>query len=136
VTVNTNKVVGGVTPACLDVASTFYQQTIGEIVPVSSPQVAEMSKVFENTFRAVNIALVNEMAQLCDKMGVDVWEVLDAAATKPFSADAVFGAPASAPHHWIALPRVSAALISTCASLRRRRISPRPVRAEKVRREI
>jgi len=84
VTVNTNKVVGGVTPACLDVASTFYQQTIGEIVPVSSPQVAEMSKVFENTFRAVNIALVNELAQLCDKMGVDVWEVLDAAATKPF----------------------------------------------------
>jgi UDP-N-acetyl-D-glucosamine dehydrogenase len=76
--------VGGVTPACLDVASTFYQQTIGEIVPVSSPQVAEMSKVFENTFRAVNIALVNELAQLCDKMGVDVWEVLDAAATKPF----------------------------------------------------
>jgi UDP-N-acetyl-D-glucosamine dehydrogenase len=84
VTVNTNKVVGGVTPACLDVASTFYQQTIGEIVPVSSPQVAEMSKVFENTFRAVNIALVNELAQLCDKMNVDVWEVLDAAATKPF----------------------------------------------------
>lgn len=83
-TVNTNKVVGGVTPACLDVASTFYLQTISEIVPVSSPQVAEMSKVFENTFRAVNIALVNELAQLCDKMGVDVWEVLDAAATKPF----------------------------------------------------
>ena len=84
ITVNTNKVVGGVTPACLDVASTFYQQTIGEIVPVSSPQVAEMSKIFENTFRAVNIALVNELAQLCDKMGVDVWEVLEAANTKPF----------------------------------------------------
>jgi UDP-N-acetyl-D-glucosamine dehydrogenase len=83
-TVNTNKVVGGVTPACLDVASTFYLQTISEIVPVSSPQIAEMSKVFENTFRAVNIALVNELAQLCDKMGVDVWEVLDAATTKPF----------------------------------------------------
>jgi UDP-N-acetyl-D-glucosamine dehydrogenase len=84
ITVDTNKVVGGVTPACLDVASTFYLQTFTEIVPVSSPQVAEMSKVFENTFRAVNIALVNELAQLCDKMGVDVWEVIDAAATKPF----------------------------------------------------
>jgi UDP-N-acetyl-D-glucosamine dehydrogenase len=84
ITVDTNKVVGGVTPACLEVASAFYLQTISEIVPVSSPQVAEMSKVFENTFRAVNIALVNEMAQLCDKMGVNVWEVLDAAATKPF----------------------------------------------------
>jgi UDP-N-acetyl-D-glucosamine dehydrogenase len=83
-TSNTNKVVGGVTPACLDVASVFYLQTISEIVPVSSPQVAEMSKVFENTFRAVNIALVNELTQLCDKMGVDVWEVLDAATTKPF----------------------------------------------------
>jgi UDP-N-acetyl-D-glucosamine dehydrogenase len=84
ITVDTNKVVGGVTPACLDVASMFYLQTISEIVPVSSPQVAEMSKVFENTFRAVNIALVNEIAQLCDKMGVNVWEVLDAASTKPF----------------------------------------------------
>jgi len=84
VTVNTNKVVGGVTAACLDVASTFYRQTIDEIVPVTSPQVAELSKVFENTFRAVNIALVNEMAQLCDKMGINVWEVLDAASTKPF----------------------------------------------------
>ena len=83
-TVNTNKVVGGVTAACLDVASSFYLQTISEIVPVSSPQVAEMSKVFENTFRAVNIALVNELAQLCDKMGIPVWEVLDAAGTKPF----------------------------------------------------
>ncbi|MBC5824878.1 MAG: nucleotide sugar dehydrogenase [Candidatus Eremiobacteraeota bacterium] len=83
-TVNTNKVVGGVTKACLDVASTFYLQTIGSVIPVSSPQVAEMSKVLENTFRAVNIALVNELAQLCDRMGINVWEVIDAAATKPF----------------------------------------------------
>jgi len=83
-TVNTNKVVGGVTAACLDVASVFYLQTIASVIPVSSPQVAEMSKVLENTFRAVNIALVNELAQLCDRMGINVWEVIDAAATKPF----------------------------------------------------
>jgi len=83
-TKNTNKVVGGVTPACLEVAKTFYQQTILHVVPVSSPAVAEMTKVFENTFRAVNIALVNEMALLCDRMGLNVWEVVDAANTKPF----------------------------------------------------
>ncbi|MBU6428651.1 MAG: nucleotide sugar dehydrogenase, partial [Cyanobacteria bacterium REEB65] len=83
-TKNTSKVVGGVTPACLEVAQTFYGQTIVQVVPVSSPKVAEMTKVFENTFRAVNIALVNELALLCDKMGLDVWEVVEAAATKPF----------------------------------------------------
>lgn len=81
---NTNKVVGGVTPACLDMAGTFYEQTITEVLRVSSPRVAEMTKVFENTFRAVNIALVNEMALLCDRMGIDIWAVIDAAATKPF----------------------------------------------------
>lgn len=83
-TKNTSKVVGGVTPACLDVATVFYQQTIQNVVPVTSPKVAEMTKVFENTFRAVNIALVNEMALLCDRLGISIWEVLDAAATKPF----------------------------------------------------
>ena len=83
-TKNTTKVVGGVTAACLDVATTFYAQTILQVIPVSSPRVAEMTKVFENTFRAVNIALVNEMALLCDRLGVSVWDVLDAAATKPF----------------------------------------------------
>jgi UDP-N-acetyl-D-glucosamine dehydrogenase len=83
-TKNTNKVVGGVTPACLEVAKTFYQQTILHVVPVSSPAVAEMTKVFENTFRSVNIALVNELALLCDRMGLNVWEVVDAANTKPF----------------------------------------------------
>lgn len=83
-TKNTNKVVGGVTAACLDVAMSFYQQTILNVVPVSSPRVAEMTKVFENTFRAVNIALVNEMTLLCDRLGISVWDVLDAAATKPF----------------------------------------------------
>ena len=83
-TKNTNKVVGGVTATCLSVAANFYQQTIVDVLPVSSPRVAEMTKVFENTFRAVNIALVNEMALLCDRMKIDIWEVMDAAATKPF----------------------------------------------------
>ncbi|MDE2482314.1 MAG: nucleotide sugar dehydrogenase [bacterium] len=83
-TKNTSKVVGGVTAACLDVATTFYAQTIAQVIPVTSPRVAEMTKVFENTFRAVNIALVNEMALLCDRLGISVWDVLDAAATKPF----------------------------------------------------
>lgn len=83
-TKNTNKVVGGVTEACVDVGSCFYQQTILDVLAVSSPKVAEMCKVFENTFRSVNIALVNEMALLCDRLGISIWEVLDAAATKPF----------------------------------------------------
>jgi UDP-N-acetyl-D-glucosamine dehydrogenase len=83
-TKNTNKVVGGVTDACADVGGCFYQQTILDVLTVSSPKVAEMCKVFENTFRSVNIALVNEMALLCDRLGVSIWEVLDAAATKPF----------------------------------------------------
>jgi UDP-N-acetyl-D-glucosamine dehydrogenase len=83
-TKNTNKVVGGVTPACLEVGVCFYEQTIVDVLAVSSPKVAEMTKVFENTFRAVNIAMVNEMAMLCDRLGIDIWEVVDAAATKPF----------------------------------------------------
>jgi UDP-N-acetyl-D-glucosamine dehydrogenase len=83
-TKNTSKVIGGVTPACLEVATCFYVQTIANVVPVSSPRIAEMTKVFENTFRAVNIALVNEMALLCDRLGISVWDVLEAAATKPF----------------------------------------------------
>jgi UDP-N-acetyl-D-glucosamine dehydrogenase len=81
---NTSKVVGGVTSECLDMAATFYEQTITEVLRVTSPRVAEMTKVFENTFRAVNIALVNEMALLCDRMGIDIWAVIDAASTKPF----------------------------------------------------
>ncbi|HLI95322.1 MAG TPA: nucleotide sugar dehydrogenase [Candidatus Baltobacteraceae bacterium] len=83
-TKNTNKVVGGITDACVDVGACFYQQTILNVVAVSSPKVAEMCKVFENTFRSVNIALVNEMTLLCDRLGISIWEVLDAAATKPF----------------------------------------------------
>jgi UDP-N-acetyl-D-glucosamine dehydrogenase len=81
---NTFKLVGGVTPACLTVAQTFYEQSIVKLYPVSSPRVAEMTKVFENVFRSVNIALVNELAVLCDRMGLNVYEVIDAAATKNF----------------------------------------------------
>jgi UDP-N-acetyl-D-glucosamine dehydrogenase len=83
-TKNTSKVVGASDPHSLAVAQLFYEQTIEHVVPVSSAQAAELVKVFENTFRAVNIALVNELALLCDRMGIDVWEVLDAANTKPF----------------------------------------------------
>jgi UDP-N-acetyl-D-glucosamine dehydrogenase len=83
-TKNTNKVVGASDPDSLEVATVFYQQTIDHVVPVSSAKAAELVKVFENTFRAVNIALVNELALLCDRMEIDVWEVLDAANTKPF----------------------------------------------------
>lgn len=81
---NTNKVVGGFTPACQEVAAAFYRKTILDVISVSSPGCAEMVKVFENTFRAVNIALVNELALLCDKMNINVWEVIEAASTKPF----------------------------------------------------
>lgn len=97
-TKNTNKVVGGMTPQCLDVAVTFYEQTILNVVPVSSPAIAEMTKVFENTYRAVNIALVNEMALLCDRMKIDVWEVLDAAATKPFGIQVFYPGPGVGGH--------------------------------------
>ena len=83
-TKNTNKVLGGVTAACLEAGACLYRQTIVDVLKVSSPKVAEMTKVFENTFRAVNIALVNEMAMLCARLDIDIWEVIDAAATKPF----------------------------------------------------
>ena len=83
-TKNTPKVVGGITPACLEVASALYQPAIDTLVPVSTTEAAELVKLLENTFRSVNIGLVNEMAIVCDKLGVDVWEVIEAAATKPF----------------------------------------------------
>ncbi|MFC6592966.1 nucleotide sugar dehydrogenase [Deinococcus lacus] len=83
-TKNTNKVVGADDSASLDVAVAFYQQAIDHIVAVSSTSAAELVKVYENTFRSVNIALANEIALLCDRMGLDVWEILDAAFTKPF----------------------------------------------------
>ncbi len=81
---NTPKVVGGITPACTELAQAFYGAAIEKVVPVSSPRVAEMTKLLENTFRAVNIGLVNEIAIICEKLSIDVWEVIDAAATKPF----------------------------------------------------
>ncbi|MFM8603234.1 MAG: nucleotide sugar dehydrogenase [Gemmatimonadota bacterium] len=83
-TKNTPKVVGGITPACTAVATAFYASTIDTVVPVSSPEAAELVKLLENTFRSVNIGLVNEMAIVCDRLGVDIWEVIEAAATKPF----------------------------------------------------
>lgn len=83
-TKNTTKVVGGIGPRSLEVAAAFYSETISHVVQVSSAKAAELTKVFENTFRAVNIALVNELTLLCDRMGLSVWEVLDAAFTKPF----------------------------------------------------
>jgi UDP-N-acetyl-D-glucosamine dehydrogenase len=81
---NTPKVIGGITPACTQVAVSMYTAGMENIVPVSSAEVAEMTKLLENTFRAVNIGLVNEMALMCDRLGIDVWEVIDAAASKPF----------------------------------------------------
>lgn len=81
---NTPKVVGGVTPNCTEVVAKLYGAAVDEIVPVSSPTVAEMVKLLENTFRAVNIGMVNEMALMCDRLGIDVWEVIDAAKSKPF----------------------------------------------------
>lgn len=81
---NTPKVVGGITADCTEVAASLYGACIERVVPVSSPESAELTKLLENTFRSVNIALVNEMAIVCDKLGVDVWEVIEAAATKPF----------------------------------------------------
>lgn len=83
-TVNIPKVVGGITAACTEVAATLYGQVMDHVVPVSSARVAETVKLLENTFRSVNIGLVNEIALMCDSMDIDVWEVIDAAATKPF----------------------------------------------------
>ena len=83
-TYNTPKVVGGITPACTEVSAAWYAQALETIGPVSTAEVAEMTKLLENTFRMINISMVNELAQMCDRLGIDVWEVIDAAATKPF----------------------------------------------------
>jgi UDP-N-acetyl-D-glucosamine dehydrogenase len=83
-TKNTPKVIGGITPACTAVAAAMYEAAMDTVVRVSSAEVAEMTKLLENTFRAVNIAMVNEMALMCDRLGLDVWEVIEAASTKPF----------------------------------------------------
>jgi len=83
--VNTPTVIGGVTKKCTELATLFYSQFVSEVYPVSSPKAAEMTKILENTFRNVNIALVNEFAQLCERMGgIDIWEVIEAAKSKPF----------------------------------------------------
>ena len=81
---NTPKIVGGLTPACLERATALYSDVCDTLVPVSAPEPAELAKLLENVFRSVNIALVNELAMLCDRMGIDVWEVVEAAATKPY----------------------------------------------------
>ena len=81
---NIPKVVGGVTPACTRMGAQFYSQALETVIPVSSTQVAEMVKLLENTFRMINIGMVNELAMMCDRMGINIWEVIDAAATKPF----------------------------------------------------
>jgi UDP-N-acetyl-D-glucosamine dehydrogenase len=83
-TKNIPKVVGGTTPACTEAGMLFYSQALETVVPVSSTQVAEMVKLLENTFRMINIGLVNELALMCDRMNINVWEIIDAAATKPF----------------------------------------------------
>ena len=83
-TYNTPKVIGGITPRCREVAVAWYSQAIQTVVPVASAEVAEMTKILENTFRMINIGLVNEMAIMCDRLGIDVWEVIEAASTKPF----------------------------------------------------
>lgn len=83
-TVNIPKVVGGITPQCTEMGALFYKQALETVVPVSSTRVAEMVKLLENTFRMINIGLANEMALMCNRMGIDVWEMIEAAATKPF----------------------------------------------------
>ncbi len=83
-TINTPKVIGGITAACSEVSAAWYATALQHVVSVSSAEVAEMAKLLENTFRMINIGMVNEMAIMCDRLGIDVWEVIDAAATKPF----------------------------------------------------
>lgn len=98
-TKNTPKVVGGVTAACTDVAATLYESVLSApIHRVSSPAVAEMEKILENTYRNINIGLVNELAMLCDKMGINIWEVIDAAKTKPYGFQAFYPGPGLGGH--------------------------------------
>jgi UDP-N-acetyl-D-glucosamine dehydrogenase len=95
---NTPKIIGGVTPACTAVAQALYSRAIENVIPVSSTQTAEMVKLLENTFRSVNIGLVNEVALMCDRLKVDVWEVIEAAATKPFGFMPFFPGPGLGGH--------------------------------------
>ncbi|MGQ9653074.1 MAG: nucleotide sugar dehydrogenase [Thermodesulfobacteriota bacterium] len=95
---NTPKIMGGVTARCTELATIFYRTFIQEVIPVSSPKAAEMIKLLENTFRAVNIALVNEVAIMCDRLGIDTWEVIEGAATKPFGFTPVYPGPGLGGH--------------------------------------
>jgi UDP-N-acetyl-D-glucosamine dehydrogenase len=95
---NTPKVVGGVTPTCLSLAQALYDTIVERTVPVSSPATAEMVKILENTYRAVNIGLINEMAQICQRIGLDVWEVIAAASTKPFGFSPFYPGPGLGGH--------------------------------------
>ncbi|MCL4296071.1 MAG: nucleotide sugar dehydrogenase [Anaerolineae bacterium] len=94
----TPKVIGGMTPDCLAATQALYSVAIDTIVPVSSPRAAEMVKLLENTFRAVNIGLVNEVALMCDKLGLDVWEIIDAASTKPYGFTSFYPGPGLGGH--------------------------------------
>uniref|UniRef100_A0A7C5URY5 Nucleotide sugar dehydrogenase n=1 Tax=candidate division CPR3 bacterium TaxID=2268181 RepID=A0A7C5URY5_UNCC3 len=95
---NTPKVIGGVTPKCLELGYLLYSSIIDYVFPVSSPKVAEMAKLLENTFREINIALINELAMMCDRMGIDIWEVVEAASTKPFGFMAFYPGPGIGGH--------------------------------------
>src|SRR5256712_8707617 len=97
-TANIPKVVGGKTAACTAIGALFYSQALEKVVPVSSTQVAEMVKLLENTFRMINIGLANEIALMCDRMGINVWEVIEAAATKPFGFMPFFPGPGLGGH--------------------------------------
>ena len=97
-TKNIPKVVGGTTAACTEVGALFYRQALDTVVPVASTSVAEMVKLLENTFRMINIGLVNELAMMCDRMGINVWEVIEAAATKPFGFMPFFPGPGLGGH--------------------------------------
>lgn len=97
-TKNIPKVVGGTTPACTEAGALFYRQALDTVVPVASTSVAEMVKLLENTFRMINIGLVNELAMMCDRMGINVWEVIEAAATKPFGFMPFFPGPGLGGH--------------------------------------
>ena len=98
-TKNTPKVVGGVTPTCTELAATLYESVLqAEVFRASSPAVAEMEKILENTYRNINIGLINELAMLCDKMGINIWEVIEAAKTKPYGFQAFYPGPGLGGH--------------------------------------
>ena len=97
-TKTTPKIVGGVTPQCLEMGAALYSKVVDKVVQVSSPKAAEMTKLLENIYRSVNIAMVNELKMLCDRMGIDIWEVIEAAKTKPFGFEAFYPGPGLGGH--------------------------------------